>query len=53
MKQSFQFRGLKNLFFAWRKPYALHIHFRTNYDADEINEWYNGFIEVEMNLINK
>ena len=20
--------------------------FRTNYDAAEINEWYNGFIEV-------
>lgn len=22
--------------------------FRTSYDAAEINEWYNGFIEVKL-----
>ena len=23
---------------------------RTNYDADEIEEWYSGFIEVSVTL---
>ena len=27
------------------------IHFRTNYDADEITEWYNGFIEVKWKIM--